>query len=214
MELLKNLPFESDWEKLCEKLHLDEDDAEDFLPVYRAALAVANPKAAFSCCDVRVEGETTVYVGETRFDSELLAKNFKNLTKVYPFVITAGKELHDAAQSEEDPVMRFWIEEVAEDILRSVTGGVFDAIRQKYNTEAKYTVNPGSLPQWPISNQKPLFALLGDVEGEIGVTLTPSMLMVPKKSVSGILFEAEEEYSNCALCTRFDCPSRRSPYHG
>ncbi len=57
-----------------------------------------------------------------------------------------------------------------------------------------------------------LFALLGDVRSAIGVELTDSLLMVPRKSVSGILFVAEETFASCQLCPRQDCPNRRAPY--
>ena len=36
--------------------------------------------------------------------------------------------------------------------------------------------------------------------------------MVPTKSVSGILFPAEETFASCQLCPRDDCPNRRAPY--
>jgi cobalamin-dependent methionine synthase I len=36
--------------------------------------------------------------------------------------------------------------------------------------------------------QKKLFALFGDVEGDIGVKLSDSNIMYPGKSVSGIYF--------------------------
>ncbi len=36
--------------------------------------------------------------------------------------------------------------------------------------------------------------------------------MVPTKSVSGILFPAEESFASCQLCPRENCPNRRAPY--
>jgi hypothetical protein len=77
-------------------------------------------------------------------------------------------------------------------------------------------MNPGSgdARLWPIGQQRPLFELLGDVEAAIGVRLTPSFLMVPNKSVSGILFPTEVRFESCQLCTRENCPRRRAPYSG
>jgi hypothetical protein len=42
--------------------------------------------------------------------------------------------------------------------------------------------------------------------------LTESLLMVPVKSVSGIVFANEEEFASCQLCPREDCPGRKAPY--
>ena len=198
MEIRSHLPFALAWEEIARKLHLDEEDGEDLRPYFEEAMRIANPKAAFCRVSVRVEGNERVWLENTCFESPLLAKNLAACQEVYPYVVTCGRELYDLCQRIEDPIMRYWLE----------------YMRALYHTTARYTMNPGSLPEWPIENQKPLFALLGDVEGAIGVSLTPSMLMLPNKSGSGILFASKEDYSNCALCTRLNCPTRRAPYHG
>jgi hypothetical protein len=78
-------------------------------------------------------------------------------------------------------------------------------------------MNPGSgeASVWPLEEQRLLFTLLGgtqSVNQEIGVQLTPSYLMVPEMSVSGILFPSETNYTNCQLCQRPDCPGRRAHF--
>jgi hypothetical protein len=73
-------------------------------------------------------------------------------------------------------------------------------------------MDPGSLEDWPIAEQAPLFALLGDTEGRLGVRLTDSLLMVPRKSISGILFPSEESFTSCRLCPRNPCQGRRVDY--
>ena len=199
MEIRSHLPFALAWEEIARKLHLDEEDGEDLRPCR---------------VSVRVEGNERVWLENTCFESPLLAKNLAACQEVYPYVVTCGRELYDLCQRIEDPIMRYWLEYIAESVLRCAMLPVFEEMRALYHTTARYTMNPGSLPEWPIENQKPLFALLGDVEGAIGVSLTPSMLMLPNKSGSGILFASKEDYSNCALCTRLNCPTRRAPYHG
>jgi hypothetical protein len=70
----------------------------------------------------------------------------------------------------------------------------------------------GSLEDWPISEQKQLFSLLGDVEAAIGVQLTSSMLMLPAKSESGIFFPSETTFLNCQLCPRQNCEGRKAAF--
>jgi len=72
---------------------------------------------------------------------------------------------------------------------------------------------PGSLPNWPIEQQKPLFELFGDVQATIGVKLTDSLLMLPAKSVSGIYFPTETSFFSCQLCPRERCDSRKAKYN-
>jgi hypothetical protein len=73
-------------------------------------------------------------------------------------------------------------------------------------------MDPGSLEDWPITEQPKLFSIFGDTERLVGVRLTGSMLMVPRKSISGILFPSEEGFSSCQLCERAACPARRTPF--
>ena len=60
-------------------------------------------------------------------------------------------------------------------------------------------------------NEERILAIAGRAK-EIGVELTDSFLMLPVKSVSGLMFESEEHYTNCTLCPRAKCPGRRSPF--
>lgn len=74
-------------------------------------------------------------------------------------------------------------------------------------------MNPGSLEDWPISEQKVLFILFKDCGKVIGVELTESFLMVPVKSVSEICFPTETSFESCQLCPRKNCLSRRVAYN-
>jgi hypothetical protein len=62
---------------------------------------------------------------------------------------------------------------------------------------------------WSVEGQKIIFTALDP--SRIGVTLTPYMLMIPRKTLSGVLVAAEEVPVKfaCALCAKKDCPWRR-----
>jgi cobalamin-dependent methionine synthase I len=89
---------------------------------------------------------------------------------------------------------------------------LYTYLDQRYQLARTASIHPGSLQDWPIQEQGPLFAQLGEAAPAIGVQLTPSYLMVPTKSVSGIRFPLEESFESCQLCTRQNCPNRRAPY--
>ena len=74
-------------------------------------------------------------------------------------------------------------------------------------------MSPGSLESWPISQQVPLFELLGEAVAASGVQLTDSMLMIPTKSVSGIIFQTDDTFESCMLCQKDNCPNQRAPYN-
>jgi hypothetical protein len=82
----------------------------------------------------------------------------------------------------------------------------------KYAINSLSSMSPGSLSDWPIEEQKPLFSILGDVETAIGVTMTKDLLMVPTKSISGIYFPTDLPFYTCQLCPRKNCDSRKARF--
>ena len=97
-------------------------------------------------------------------------------------------------------------------VLQTAIRYTSDYISRKYALGKTSHMNPGSLEDWPITEQKPLFSLFGNVEELIGVTLMESHLMRPLKSTSGIYFAAEVTFESCQLCPREKCSGRRAPY--
>ncbi len=63
---------------------------------------------------------------------------------------------------------------------------------------------------WPLSDQKTLFDLIG--ENTTGISLTDSCLMIPRKSVSGVIGIGQElKHHNygCAICNNATCIYRK-----
>ena len=83
-------------------------------------------------------------------------------------------------------------------------------LQERWGLPGLAAMDPGSLEDWPITEQPKLFSIFGDTEGLVGVRLTDSLLMLPRKSISGILFPSEEGFQSCQLCDRAHCPGRRS----
>jgi hypothetical protein len=96
--------------------------------------------------------------------------------------------------------------------LRSAMQTLSEHLEARFRPGHLSRMNPGSLTDWPIQEQRKLFALLGNPKDAIGVELTKSLIMVPLKSVSGISFPAEVDFASCQLCPRENCPGRRAPY--
>jgi hypothetical protein len=73
-------------------------------------------------------------------------------------------------------------------------------------------MSPGSLEDWPLQEQRLLFKLFDDTERAVGVRLTKDLMMLPRKSLSGILFASGELFESCLLCPKEECPARLLPY--
>ena len=206
-----SIRYEGDYDAVARRLRITEDYADEFREIYDECLRIARPKGVFTRCAVSREGPCTI-LGDQRFNSRVLAVNFSEAANAYPYVITCGRELYDLACETEDPLWRYWIDSIAEATLGPMGARLRQAMREAYGLGRLSSVNPGSLSDFPLPCQRPLFNLLGEGPERIGLELTPTFLMLPYKSGSGIYFESEERYENCALCPRLDCPGRRMPF--
>ena len=146
------------------------------------------------------------------FTSRVLAVNLRPAHQVFPYVLSCGAELQAWSERLTDPLAQFWAETIKELSLVSATARFLAHVEDTFHLGASSIMNPGSLPDWPLPQQAPLFRLLGDVTGSIGVTLSESLVMFPTKSVSGILFPTDSAFASCQLCQREACPNRRAPY--
>jgi hypothetical protein len=161
---------------------------------------------------IESKGDDYVVVDGLRFTSRVLRVNLDGLHRVFPYICTAGSELQAWVQEQDDPLARFWADAINQAVLGSAFMGFTEHLRAQYALGQTSRMNPGSLADWPLSQQRVLFALLGDPEAAIDVRLTDSLLMVPTKSVSGVLFPSEETFASCQLCPREICPNRRAAY--
>lgn len=209
------IPFAPDRVKLLASVGVeaDSEEAEDFLALLEQALPHAHPKAILGEAAVEaVEEGGRVRVGGLEFQSRLLAKNLKNEKTVWPHLATCGRELYDFVMTIPDPFERFWGEAIMQQALSDVRAAMENVLAERFYSGKTASMGPGSLPDWPITEQIPLFRLLGEAADFCGVTLTESMLMLPNKSVSGLRFPNEHGYVNCALCPRDRCPNRKAVY--
>ena len=208
------LPYELDSVSLLAKLRVREGSpqTEQVRHLVAAATAIARPKAMYKVAFIDAKGDDYVVADGERFTSRVLRVNLDPLHRFFAFVGTAGRELEAWADSKQDALAHFYADAINEAVLHAAMTAFAAQLTERFQLASTAVMNPGSLTDWPLREQRPLFALLGDVRSAIGVELTDSLLMVPRKSVSGILFVAEETFASCQLCPRHDCPNRRAPY--
>ena len=178
------------------------------------ARELIHPRGAYEVAFVGARGERTVEIGTGVFESPLLSRNLESANKVFPYIITIGPELEQAATAQDDLLKQYYLEEIANLALEQAAAWLGAHLEARYGVTGLSNLSPGSLVDWPITEQPMLFSIFGDTERLIGVRLTDSMLMVPRKSISGILFPSEEGFVACQLCDRERCQGRRAPYNG
>lgn len=215
MSVLDNLPFQIDVPALLAEMHVRPGSRHEpeILKLVEEAQGIARPKAVFKLVFIESKGPDTVAGEGFEFKSRVMRVHLDKLERFFAYVCTSGVELQGWADGyAQDLLAGFYADAVNQAVLKSAFGGFINHLANAYGLANPSAMNPGSLGDWPISQQRPLFQLLGDVEGAIGVQLKETYLMVPTKSVSGILFPAEESFASCQLCPRDGCPNRRAPY--
>jgi hypothetical protein len=213
--ILDQISFDVDREELRKLLRISPDTKEalNFYSLFEIAAAIARPKAAFliasplSVCDNKVE------INGVRFTSRLLRDNLERSAVVFPYVATCGSKLEDWSRNMNSLLKSFWAETIMLAALGCAIKHLNVYLKERIGEELRLSsMNPGSLAEWPLSEQATLFYLLGESAEAIGTSLSDSMVIRPLKSLSGIHFVSEDGFVNCSLCPRKDCSGRRAPY--
>ena len=170
------------------------------------------PKAVYRECYVDSRTEDTVTVGGIVLKSRVLRVNMEQAHRAFAFLATCGAELEAWARSLDDMLEQYWATVLMEMALYQARQYLNARLGEVLPLDKSVVMNPGSLADWPIQQQRPLFNLIGSASDAIGVRLTESLLMTPAKSVSGIRFPTEAHFESCQLCPREGCPGRRAPY--
>ncbi len=180
--------------------------------VLQKVLPLLHPRAFIREAYIEAREETAVTIGAFVFRSRVLKKNLEGTRRVFPFLITVGAELEQAASRQVDLLLQYQLETAADLALQSAGERLAGVLAERYGAGPLSSMSPGSLEDWPLQEQKTLFALLGDMEAALGVRLTDSLLMLPRKSISGIFFPAEETFTSCRLCPRPKCQGRKAAF--
>ena len=213
MPILDNIQINIDLEAARRRLHLKrESDLKALQELAAAVQPLIEPRVLFKSCFIEEKLADGIIVEGLNFNSKVLRKNLDKIERIFPFVITIGSKFSANLDACSDLLEKFYLDVIGNVALNQVRLELKDRLSAEYAIEKTAFMAPGSLPDWPIDEQKPLFKLLGDVEAAIGVRLTQSFLMLPAKSVSGIYFPTETTFFSCQLCPREHCDSRKAGY--
>ncbi len=215
METLNNTPFHLDADEVLRRAHLtkaDVDTTHSARELVDQARQVARPRAVYEVCYVENKRPDSVELAGITFTSRVLRVNLDPVERIFAYVATCGTELTEVSAPAGDMLLDYCLDIIKQMALDAALAHLHDHLKAKYALGQTSSMNPGSLEDWPITQQRELFGIFGDVEQLVGVRLTESCLMIPTKSVSGIIFPTEIEFASCQLCSRERCPNRRAGY--
>ena len=213
VEVIENIPVKLDADELVKGLRIRRNVGyfRDKLDALIETIApIMNPKAVYSVSFVdKIEGDN-VTIGDTVFTSKVVRMNLEKVGRVFPYIVTAGVELDVVDLSKGLSAML--LDQVKNVVVTKANLYLTNHITEKYGIKRLSSVGPGKLDEWPITQQRELFSLFGDNVDRIGVSLTKTCLMVPVKTLSGLLFPSEAGFESCELCSREKCMGRRAAF--
>ena len=214
--MLDDISVSLDADVLAERYRIKPGSghAEEFAALVARVRDSGRPKALYEVVFIDDRGDDWVEAGGTRLTSRALRKNVEGVERLFPYVATCGAEVDDIDIPDGDIRHKAWLYFLKGELLQIAVARVQEHIGRHHQIAKLSSMNPGSgdAEVWPLAQQRELFSLLGDVEGLIGVRLTPSWLLVPEISVSGVFFPTEADFQSCQVCHRERCPNRRAPF--
>jgi len=166
---------------------------------------------------VSVKGDQIVLEDSIILESKVLARLLEQCEKVAIFVLTIGNHLEEmvAYLAENGLVLQAAVLDAigsgATERLAVFVEGRIRRIAIPQGLSISWRFSPGYC-DWEISQQNMIFRALRD--DSAGVRLTKGGLMLPQKSISGLIGMGHanskiENYNPCRTCRKKDCPGRR-----
>jgi len=177
------------------------------------ALEICSPRSRFVVYD-KPEFTSTTFMklnGLNFHLDRIVSASLKKSSHIALFAGTAGSKVEELSKQLileghllEGLIMDILGAEIAEETARLIHEKIGEEmLKMNFKTTNRYS--PGYC-NWPVSDQQKLFSLLG--ENTCGIKLTESSLMLPIKSVSGIVgVGTEVKYQNyfCDKCKVASC---------
>ena len=216
IEVLDSIPVIFSVERIVDGLHIrgsNEYVTRIVRELVDQVAKIAHPKAMYSISRITNREGNSIEIDGVPFTSHVLSKNLATVNRVFVYVATCGIEIDNIKLSPSSDLLRdYCMDTIKHFTLTTAIKYLIQHWERRYQLGKMSHMNPGSLADWPVSQQRSLFRVLGDVDGNIGVRLTDDMVMVPAKSVSGIYFATDTDFESCQLCPLEKCPGRRAPY--
>jgi len=153
----------------------------------------------------------------TVFTGKRLALFLKGAREARIFLVTIGDGIEHAATSlmhKGEHLHGYILDRIGSLAVESAAENMENLLRKKYEAKGKSVsirVSPGYC-DWPVEEQEALERAIDF--SRIGVSLTKSCMMVPKKSISGMVGIGPKGHfvkagSPCSLCKTSSCSYRR-----
>ncbi|MFC2007771.1 vitamin B12 dependent-methionine synthase activation domain-containing protein [Chloroflexota bacterium] len=176
-----------------------------------------DPSYSYIIRDIQsVRGSRITVEGSITFKSQILARLLEHCQKVGIFIATIGDRLEETVAELASGGLVFkasLLDAIGSSAIEKIAGLAHEKICEQVCSDGLCTsrrFSPGYC-DWAINQQEMIFRSMGNTAG---VHLTEEHLMLPRKSISGIIGIGDsishvENYNPCKSCQAQDCSGRR-----
>ena len=210
-KIFNSIGYHNDYEPSARIMAL----VDDYISNYHDFLS---PAYSYAVRDIKsIKGSRITISDSIVLKSKILAELLKRCDKIVVFALTIGNYLEEMVDylSENGLVLQATVlDAIGSGTAEKLAANVEDNVRQAAKADGMVIsrrFSPGYC-DWDVSQQAMVFQALN--RDSCGIRLTESMLMIPRKSVSGIIGlglpdKGIEEFNPCQTCREKDCPGRR-----
>jgi len=217
MKVIDPVPVELDAGEFLQFPGVRALKGQDVSQLIEKSRQLIEPKAVFELVNVAgVYGHGVHLETGHTLKSMVLADMLEHGQKVAPYVVTIGPRLERQASEEaKGSILRSWmLDKVGDYALEKASAYLKSRVGEALKGGVSvFSPGSGTGKLFGIDQQKVIFQILNPSES-IGVSLTPGCMMVPRKSLSGVLAVTGREYIACQYCPRERCDNRRKPFSG
>lgn len=170
---------------------LPEADYRRIVEIMRRGFGYCRFRGCFCEADIAVADGAITLDGGVVWRSEKLAANLADCRKAIIFGVTAGSEIvkrslaaFEVSGASEGTIF----DAVGSESVEAAADALEDYLRRQYARTGQALVKRRFSPgygDWPLAAQKDIFTILP--MAEIGVKLSPELIMAPEKSITAVI---------------------------
>ena len=211
-QILNQIGYEADYEPSARIKSLVDDYIENYHNLVESTYSYTFRNIE------SVDGDRVYLSDSVILESKVISSLCKKCNRLAIFILTIGSHLEEMVDylSENGLVVQATVlDAIGSGAAEQMAGLIEDRIRNvtmMHDQRISRRFSPGYC-DWNVNQQEMIFKILND--DTAGVSLTDECLMIPRKSVSGIIGIGDtdsdvESFNPCVTCTKEDCPGRRT----
>jgi len=216
MKMLNKIPLKFDQDKILRIIYhgnnnVHEERKKELNNIIEESYQLINSKALYTSLAIKkITNEEIILENGKRLKSSLLTKKLKCSPELIFYLITIGDKLEEKiGELSGNLLQAFILDRIGTYALELTTDHLEKLIKKERNYQQISKFSPGSTRFWDIEQQKVIFEILDGKR--IDVKLNDNYLMIPKKSVSGVMGLTKQKFYECQICKK-NCEYRRKKF--